>query len=157
MQALRRPLCRSLSGGLPLLVPALSLALGALLLGGGPRVYGGDEPPPPPPETGMADPAMGEPAMGDAAMGEARSTDDDAEDPDVPQSTDEKVKEAIKKGVAWLKNAQLPDGSWGIVDGGEKYGGGKEDAHTYKHPAGPTALALYALLKSKEPIDEPHV
>src|SRR5262245_28906661 len=148
MQPPSRPVPLVLTRGLPLLVPALSLALAALLLGGGPRVYGGDDTPPPgPPDAGKAEPAMSE----------GRSTEDDAEDPDVPQSTDEKVKAAIQKGVAWLKNAQLPDGSWGVVDGGEKYGGGKEDSKTYKHPAGPTALALYALLKSKEPLDEPHV
>src|SRR5262245_21320817 len=119
MQPPSRSLPLVLSRGLPLLVPSLSLALAALLLGGGPRVYGGDDTPTPaPPEAGKTDPGMAEPGMA-----EGRSTDDDAEDPDIPLSTDQKVKVAIEKGVKWLKNAQLPDGSWGVVDGGTKYGG----------------------------------
>jgi hypothetical protein len=138
---------------LALAIPLVAFALAAVLLGGDPRAYAGGDTPTPPAGT---PPGMGEPAKGDPGMSDAPG-DDDAEDPDVPTSTDEKIKNAIKKGVAWLKARQLPDGSWGVIDGGKAYEGKADEAHIYKHPAGPTALALYALLKSKEPVDDPIV
>ncbi len=55
---------------------------------------------------------------------------------------------AIAKGVSWLRKKQARSGSWGEVKAGAIYGGGDPDK-AYKHPAGPTALALYALLKCK--------
>jgi hypothetical protein len=57
------------------------------------------------------------------------------------------VNTAIDKGVAWLRKKQQRSGSWGEVKAAGVYGGGEGTA--YGHPAGPTALALYTLLKCK--------
>src|SRR5438093_10968404 len=107
----------------------------------------------------MGDPAMGDPAMGDGSepgMDEPKTpADEDKADDDVSLQLDEKIQIAIKKGVAWLKAHQLADGSWGQITGTHLYGGGKGEG--YNHPAGPTALALYALLKCKESIEDPNV
>jgi hypothetical protein len=64
------------------------------------------------------------------------------------------VGKAIDKGVAWLMKKQGRDGSWGEISGGTFYGGGQDDGQRrgYGHPAGPTALALYTLLKCKTPV-----
>ncbi len=122
--------------------PVALLALVALLTGGPNRAFAeGDSPPP-----------AGEPGMGADAPAPAG---DDDEDSDVPLALNERVEKAVKKGVQWLKQRQLPDGSWGVIDGGQPYGGGKGEI--YKHPAGPTALALYTLLKCKESVDDPIV
>jgi hypothetical protein len=66
------------------------------------------------------------------------------------------VNKAIDKGVAWLKSKQLPDGSWGVMGKGEKYDP-KAQGETYNNPAGPTSLALYALLKCKVAVNDPVV
>ena len=64
----------------------------------------------------------------------------------------EQVNQAIDRGVKWL--IAKPDlflarknqmAHWGLVKGTRIYGGG--DGPQYRHPAGPTALALYTLLK----------
>jgi len=104
---------------------------------------------------------MGEPAMGDAAMGDAMGDDKgEPADPDDEEDTSaalaERVGKAITKGVTWLKQHQLSDGSWGLVEGNHAYGD-KAQGEPYKHPAGSTALALYTLLKCKEPMDDPVV
>ncbi len=67
----------------------------------------------------------------------------------------EQVNRAIELGVKWLrakpKLFDIPDSEglkgahWGLVKGTKIYGGG--DGPQYRHPAGPTALALYTLLK----------
>jgi hypothetical protein len=135
-------------------VPA-TLALLATLLAGGVPAFAGDEPGTPPSEPGMSDPS--EPGMADPdapAMGDDAADPDD-DDSDASVSLIEKVKKAIEKGVAWLKKAQLADGSWGQIGGGTPYGGGQGQG--YPHPAGPTALALYTLLKCKVPVDDPVV
>ncbi|MCC7139688.1 MAG: hypothetical protein IT460_14790 [Planctomycetes bacterium] len=133
---------RTLRRLLPISLPALALALASVVLGGKTTpVYAEDEKP---------DPGMGDPAAPSAPG------DDDADD-DVPQSLDQKVGAAINKGVAWLKQRQLPDGSWGLVEGNRLYGGGEKTGNEYKHPAGATALALYTLLKCKVPVDDPYV
>ncbi len=59
--------------------------------------------------------------------------------PKKAEFSDERVAEAIRKGVAYLKKIQKPDGSWGPF-------GTKGKGHYY--PVGPTAMATYALLES---------
>lgn len=77
---------------------------------------------------------------------------DDLGDQNVPFH--EQVNQAIEQGVNWLRanpkwkfdmGKKLPAYHWGLVVGSRIYGGGT--GPTYKHPAGPTALALYTLLK----------
>ena len=58
---------------------------------------------------------------------------------------DKKVDTAIERGVAWLRSQQAGDGSWGGLAG--KRG-------LYRYPAGPTSLALFALLASGVPPDD---
>jgi hypothetical protein len=55
---------------------------------------------------------------------------------------------ALAKGVAWLRSQQAGDGSWGGLAGGRG---------TYRYPAGPTSLALYALLASGVAPDDPQI
>ncbi len=63
------------------------------------------------------------------------------------------VTKAIDKGVAWLRKKQGRNGSWGGMKGNATYGGGQGGNEQYH--AGPTALALYALLKCKQPMKDP--
>jgi hypothetical protein len=67
----------------------------------------------------------------------------------------EQVSRAIDRGTQWLRSrpklfeipdAEEPKGAhWGLIKGEKIYGGGT--GKQYQHPAGPTALALYTLLK----------
>ncbi len=109
------------------------------------RVFADGDAPPAPPEAGMD----GAPAGMD---GEEPKGDGDEEDSDTPVTTQEKVKKATERGVKWLKQAQLPNGSWGDITGDALYGGGQGKG--YGHPAGTAALALFTLLKCKEPLND---
>ncbi|MHC5012399.1 MAG: hypothetical protein ACYTG6_15890, partial [Planctomycetota bacterium] len=75
---------------------------------------------------------------------------DDTADEKVPFV--EEVNRAIDLGVKWLlakpdifTSRRVQMAHWGLVRGSRIYGGG--DGPQYRHPAGPTALALYTLLK----------
>ena len=57
------------------------------------------------------------------------------------------VELAIAKGVTWLVKRQGANGSWGGIQFNSTYGGGGQGGESMH--AGPTALALYALLKCK--------
>lgn len=56
----------------------------------------------------------------------------------------------MPRGLQWLLDRQLPDGSWGDrgKDFGRKYNG--ELGASYPYPLGPTALALHALLVGQD-------
>jgi hypothetical protein len=60
----------------------------------------------------------------------------------------EQVGEAIDRGVVWLRAKQRKDGTWGRIGGETNYEGGSD---FYAYPAGPTAFALYTLLKCGVP------
>jgi hypothetical protein len=104
-----------------------------------------DTPPPEPAMEGDAAPGMDEPA------GAA-----DDEESDVPESFMERVGKSIDRGVAWLKKKQGSNGSWGEIKGDRFYDPNAKGT-PYVHPAGPTGLALYALLKSGVPAEDPVV
>jgi hypothetical protein len=89
----------------------------------------------------------GRPASGDEPRGE---------DDESPAALREEIDRAVEKGVAWLLARQGANGSWGVIEGNAAYGGGAAE-NAYLHPAGPTALALYALLKSGVPADHERV
>ncbi|MHC4973265.1 MAG: prenyltransferase/squalene oxidase repeat-containing protein [Planctomycetota bacterium] len=55
---------------------------------------------------------------------------------------------AVARGVAWLRSQQAGDGSWGGLGGGR---------NMYRYPAGPTSLALFSLLASGVPPDDPQI
>ncbi len=122
----------------PLLVPIALLAIVLFISPRESRVFADGDAPAPPPEAGMD---------GDEPKG-----DGDEEDSDTPVATQEKVKLATDRGVKWLKQAQLPNGSWGDIVGNAIYGNGKGTA--FHPPCGSTALALYTLLKCKEPLTD---
>ena len=133
-----------------LLVPIALLAVVLLLSRGTGAFADGDKPAAPP------DAAPGMDGAAPGMDGDAAPTGDgDEEDSDTPLTIQEKVKIATAKGIKWLKQAQLPNGSWGDITGGTPYGNGK--GTPYLHSAGPTALALYTLLKCKEPLNDPVV
>jgi hypothetical protein len=129
----------------PWLTVSLCLALVAGLLGGG-RAFAGDEPTDPP--------APAPDAAGGMADGEGEEEVDPDEEEDVAEALIPRIEKAIVKGVDWLKKHQLADGSWGPIVGNAFYGGNNQGT-PYQHPAGSTALAVYTLLKCKEPIDDP--
>jgi len=69
----------------------------------------------------------------------------------------ERVAEALDRGVEWLLArptlatlGQRPFAHWGLIGGDVNYAGGTD---VYASPAGPTALALYTLLKCGVPAD----
>jgi Squalene-hopene cyclase C-terminal domain len=97
------------------------------------------------------------PAGPSAPSAPGAAAPDDSEDPDpTPPSLDEKTKVAVAKGVAWLRSRQHDDGSWGaLAKGDENTYNGK--GHAYTTPYGPTALALYTLMKCGVPNDDPQV
>ena len=110
-------------------------------------------------------------AVHDAGVAQAGEDDDDGGDDDDPFAGDdgdddffdapttfskEEAEKAILKGVAYLKKVQKDDGSWGDVVGDATYSGEASQGQG-EHPAGPTALALYALLKCKVPTKDPSV
>jgi len=56
----------------------------------------------------------------------------------------ERVNEAIDRGVAWLKKTGSPYGKFGLIGGDTTYDG---DSRVYRYPHGCTSLALLTLLK----------
>jgi len=116
------------------------LGLAGLLLGGVPGAGAEEEPKPP---------------AGGVDEGE------DLGDKNVPFH--QQVNQAIDRGVNWLlarpMRGQIPGtegmkgAHWGLVKGEKIYGGG--EGTQYRHPAGPTALALYTLLKCGVEPDHP--
>ena len=133
----------------PLLLIPIALLAVALSLPRGSRAFADGEKPAAPPDAGAGMDGAGAGMEGDP------KSDGDEDDGDTPVPIQEKVKKAVEKGVKYLKQAQLPNGSWGDITGGQAYGGGK--GTMYLHPAGPTALALYTLLKCKEPLSDPYI
>lgn len=75
---------------------------------------------------------------------------------EVPEALNQQIEKAVALGVTWLRQAQLPDGSWGLIEGNHAYGGGATDK-AYAHPAGTTALVIYALLKCNVPASDPTI
>jgi len=104
---------------------------------------------------GEAPLAFAEELDGDKPAGEGAEEEEDEKGVDLGDqkvSFADQVNEAIEKGVKWLKHRpalfDIKKGEvahWGLVIGDRNYGGREGDS--YKHPAGPTALALYTLLK----------
>ncbi len=84
----------------------------------------------------------------------ARAGDDEAGAPVPPLP--ERVERAITRGVAWLKAKARSDGSFGPISAEHVYGQERPE-HIVSFPAGPTALALTALLKCGVPPDDPVV
>lgn len=118
----------------------LALALLGLSLGGPAAAEDAPGAKPAPPGAGEK---PGAPAPEDADP-------DDGADDKVPFV--EEVNRAIEQGVAWLKAKprlfpleEATAAHWGLIKGEKIYGGG--DGPQYRHPAGPSALALYTLLK----------
>ena len=109
--------------------------------------------------------AAGLPSGGPVSAEEAEDGKgaDDGEDDDGGEFYEEEtsfsgkqVSKAIDKGVAWLLKKQGRNGSWGGIKGNAVYGGGQASGRE-SMPAGPTALALYALLKCKQPLKDPRI
>ncbi len=63
----------------------------------------------------------------------------------------ERVNEAIDRGVEWLKGRGDPYGNFGVIGGAVTYEG---DTDVYRYPHGCTALALLTLLKCGVPPDD---
>jgi len=68
---------------------------------------------------------------------------------------DAQIKQAIEKGVAFLRTQQLPTGSWGDLNSkAPTYSGG---GNPHQHPLGATAMAIYAMLKCDVPVTDPAI
>ena len=128
MQNLRMPSLAS-----RLLVPALLVSAAFLA-----RAAGAGDPPPTP----VPDPAPAPDAP-----------------PDEPEShaapLDAQIAAAIQKGIGYLRTQQKSGGSWGEINSKNPTYVGKGTGYT--HPAGPTAMALYAMLKCGVPASDPAV
>jgi hypothetical protein len=105
------------------------------------------------PGLGFAEePPAGKPDPGDKPGGDpATPPDPDQADDKVPFV--EEVNRAIELGVNWLKAkpkyftvGEAQAAHWGLVKGAKLYDP-NQTGPQYRHPAGPTALALYTLLK----------
>ena len=71
---------------------------------------------------------------------------DDRGAPKVKRTLQQRINDAIERGVAWLKRKQQEDGSWGpCVSGGITYSGAAKDPEC--HFSGPTTFSLYTLAK----------
>lgn len=126
-----------------------------------------ERPTPPPEEPDpLTDPHLGvDPGMAAGMAADpapalptpAPTASDPGDEDGVPASLAERIDKAVANGVRWLKQRQFPNGSWGIVEGNAAYSPGASVSSAYTHPAGPTALALYALLKCGESLDDPYV
>lgn len=92
----------------------------------------------PDPQRGSGGPAVEEPE-GDGGGGEFY----EGETTFSPSEVDR----AIDKGISWLTKRQRRDGSWGAITFNSTYQGAQQTSEGMH--AGPTALALYALLKCK--------
>lgn len=124
-------------------LPVLATLLALLALAWGVRPGGADEPP-------AAKPGEDKPGGDPKAPGAKPDDPDDGADDKI--SFVEEINRALDQGTAWLKakpkTFSVGDGTaahWGLVKGQKIYGGG--DGPQYRHPAGPTALSLYTLLK----------
>lgn len=126
--------------------------------------------PPPPPVRELAedDGAKAKPPVegGTDPVKQPRADKPAAGTPDAPEGggdfyegetpfSGKQVERAIGKGVAWLIKRQGSDGSWGGIQFNSTYGGQGSGGEGMR--AGPTALALYALLKCKTPTKHPSV
>ncbi|MBL9086863.1 MAG: sigma-70 family RNA polymerase sigma factor [Planctomycetia bacterium] len=116
-----------------------------------------DPAPLPPPKLTPEDPMPPASPAAPAAPAQAAPPPADADPHGVGSVLGKRINGAIDRGVAYLRSTQLPDGSWGVVEGNAAYDGKPAAGGAYTHPAGPTALALYALLKSEVPLDDPQV
>jgi hypothetical protein len=94
--------------------------------------------------------ALAEPPAGPAPA------DPDEVDDDTPESVSARVPGAIARGVEWLRARSSAQGWWGETyeRDATSYAGGKDG---YPGPYGPTALALYTLLKCGVPPSDPTV
>jgi hypothetical protein len=111
--------------------------------------------------------AFGEEAAPDAPGAPAAPGADDGPTPEDDHADDEvpfveEVNAAIEQGTRWLlarpklfTTAKVQVAHWGLIDAPTLYGGGTGPG--YGHPAGPTAFALYTLLKCGVPANHPTV
>ncbi len=130
------------------LVPLLAVA--ALLCGPG-RARADDPPPgdPPPGNPAPTDPVPPGPHAGTPPSPAPDPGDDDG---GAAAALTERVKASVDKGVRWLKQQQFPNGSFGDLGvTGKSYTGSSD---LYQYPIGPTALALFALLKCDVPTSD---
>ena len=83
---------------------------------------------------------------------------DDGDSPglDEPRFNTSRVNTAIARGIVFLRKKQGRNGSWGGTTGGGAYGGGVRGLRL-SHPAGPSALVLYALLHCGRTLKDPMV
>jgi hypothetical protein len=79
--------------------------------------------------------------------GGGEGQDDDANAPKVKADLQERINEAIARGVKWLKKAQDRDGSWGPVRADTFYDDHSKKGDFVRDELGPTAWAVYTLAK----------
>ena len=85
------------------------------------------------------------------SAGPSKSGDDEGITPGLPEAIDR----ALAKGVAWLRGRQSPEGWWGPLNNPNKTYNATKDG--YQFPVGPTALAVYTLLKCGVPVTDPAI
>jgi hypothetical protein len=81
----------------------------------------------------------------DSAKNKPARSDVDEGAPVVERSLQQRINEAIRRGVEWLKKKQAQDGSWGPCHANARYGGERVESDCYY--SGPTSFAVYTLAK----------
>jgi hypothetical protein len=79
--------------------------------------------------------------------GQGRPDKGDKGAPKLKATLQQRVNEAIKKGVKWLRKSQLKDGSWGPVRANSVYGKPEVRGDFVRDEVGPTAFAIFTLAK----------
>jgi hypothetical protein len=79
--------------------------------------------------------------------GGGKKDDSDADAPKLKATLQQRVNEAIKRGVKWLKKRQNKDGSWGPVRANSVYGKPDVQGDFVRDETGPTSFSIYALSK----------
>ncbi|MHC4224361.1 MAG: prenyltransferase/squalene oxidase repeat-containing protein [Planctomycetota bacterium] len=79
--------------------------------------------------------------------GGGKRDDSDADAPKLKATLQQRVNEAIKKGVKWLKKRQGKNGSWGPIRANSIYGKPDVRGDFVRDETGPTSFAMFALAK----------
>jgi hypothetical protein len=133
----------------PFLLLLLGLAVGGLLLPGASSAFAEEKDGP---KAGGKGEDGKEEAEGEEEEGEGGGEFYEGE----TSFSGKQVGIAIDKGIQWLKKKQQSSGSWGAIRFNSTYGGGSNESQD-GYPAGPTALALYTLLKCKAQMKDPAI
>jgi hypothetical protein len=83
----------------------------------------------------------------DTGLAGGKKDHGDTNAPKVVKSLQERINDAIARGVEWLKKKQAEDGSWGPCTFNKHYGEKGPSGNYTNHITGPTSFSVYTLAK----------